>query len=226
MAKAIIFDCETTGFNFPEIIEAAWIEVNEPYDLCPNGEYDQFFRPTKPIEIGAVATHNIIELDLIDAPPVSEFRLPDGLKYMIGHNIDFDWEAAGKPDVKRICTLALSRFLWPNLDAHKQTAMMYYLFGKNDEVRSKVKNAHNALCDVRNCSEVLERIIGELISRGYVVSTWDNLWSISEMARVPTRMPVGKYKGELIKDLPASYVSWFLKQPDVDPYLLKALKAY
>ncbi|MDV2440329.1 3'-5' exonuclease, partial [Acinetobacter gerneri] len=31
-------------------------------------------------------------------------------------------------------------------------------------------------------------------------------------------------KGELIDELPDSYIEWLLKQPDLDPYLVKALK--
>jgi len=37
-------------------------------------------------------------------------------------------------------------------------------------------------------------------------------------------MPFGKYKGTKIKDLPADYVAWLLRQDDIDQYVLKALK--
>lgn len=36
--KAIIFDTETTGINEPAIIEAEWVEVNDPFTLSAKRE--------------------------------------------------------------------------------------------------------------------------------------------------------------------------------------------
>lgn len=220
----IIFDTETTGFDNAEIIEAAWIAVDHPTNLSFVGGYHERFKPSKRIELGALSTHHILEDELQECRPSSEFKLPNGLGYMIGHNVDFDWKVAGEPDVKRICTLALSRWLFPDIDAHNQTAMMYHLFEDHYWVRDAVKNAHSALHDVRNCREVLEQLVGEMVSRGHTVATWDDLWQLSEKARIPTKMSFGKHKGMLIKDLPSDYRGWLLRQPDLDPYLLKALR--
>jgi exodeoxyribonuclease X len=38
-------------------------------------------------------------------------------------------------------------------------------------------------------------------------------------------MSFGKHKGTAIKDVPADYKRWLLGQPDVEPYLAKALRA-
>lgn len=221
---AIIFDTETTGFNDAEIIEAAWIAVDHPANLAFKDGYHERFKPSKPIELGALSTHHILVDELEECRPSSEFALPPGVAYLIGHNVDYDWKVAGEPDVKRICTLALSRWLFPDIDAHSQTAMMYHLFEDHHWVRDAVKNAHSALHDVRNCREVLEQLIGELVSRGHVVPTWEHLWQLSEKARIPTKISFGKHKGMLIKDLPRDYVGWLLRQPDLDLYLLKALR--
>lgn len=226
--QAIIFDTETTGFKEAEIIEAAWLVVDHPASLNFIEGYHERFKPTKSIELGALSTHHILAEELEGCRPTAEFRLPEGLGYMIGHNVDYDWEVAGKPDVKRICTLALSRWLWPDIDAHNQTAMMYYLCDDHQWVRDAVKNAHSALHDVRNCQVVLDHIIYEIQMRegpGAEPLTWDRLWEISELARIPTKMTFGKHKGEKIEDIPYSYVSWLMRQPDLDPYLEKALRA-
>jgi exodeoxyribonuclease X len=37
-------------------------------------------------------------------------------------------------------------------------------------------------------------------------------------------MTFGKHKGAAIKDIPADYKQWLLKQTDIDPYLVKALR--
>lgn len=223
---AIIFDTETTGFNDAQIIEAAWIVVDHPTSLAFVDGYHERFKPSKPIELGALSTHHILEEELEECRPHTDFALPPGLAYLIGHNVDFDWKVAGEPDVKRICILALSRWLWPDIDAHNQTAMMYYLFDDKAWVRDAVKNAHSALHDVRNCRQVLEQLVGELVSRGHTIATWDDLWRLSEKARIPTKISFGKHKGMAIKDLPTDYRGWLLRQPDLDPYLLKALRGF
>ena len=212
--KALIFDTETTGTDdTAEIIEAAWI------DSRTGEEYCERFQPTGPISFGAMAVHNIMPHDLDYCDPSSAFSLPD-CDYLIGHNIDFDWRMAGEPDVKRICTLALSRYLWPELDSHKQAAVMYFLFGA--EAQEIVQGAHNALEDVRMCRMILQSCLGTLHQRGIACETLEEMWQASEVARVPTVMSFGKHKGMLVKDVPRDYVRWYLGQKETDPYLVKA----
>jgi exodeoxyribonuclease X len=217
--KVIVFDTETTNVTEPEIIEAAWLE------LCEEGEpetyYERFF-PEKDISLGAMATHHIILSDLVGRRYSKEFALPE-VDYIIGHNIDFDWKAAGSPEVKRICTLALSRWLFPEIDSHSQSAMMYYLFEK-DDARELCKNAHSAVADVRNCRLLFFRLKAELETRGVPVGTWEEIWQASEKARIPLVMSFGKHKGVAIKDVPPDYKRWLLNQPDIDPYLIQALR--
>lgn len=45
------------------------------------------------------------------------------------------------------------------------------------------------------------------------------------LAEVSRYRPFGKHKGAAIRDVPADYRRWLLNQPDVDPYLAKALRA-
>jgi exodeoxyribonuclease X len=215
--RAIIFDTETTGINAPEIIEAAWIDIHG------NHQYHERFKPSKQIELGAMATHHIIPADLTDCRPSSEFKLPEDITYLVGHNIDFDWKAAGSPDVKRICTLALSRWLFPEADSHKQSAMMYYLF-PHEDARTSCKEAHSALADVHMCLTLLNALVAELKSRSIPASNVEEIWQASEIARIPTIMTFGKHKGTAIKDIPSDYKRWLLGQSDIDPYLIKALK--
>lgn len=215
--KAIIFDTETTGLIEPEIIEAAWLRLESPRTLKVLEKFEQRYKPTKAIDLGAMTTHHIMEEDLVNMPESSTFALPADLCFMIGHNVDFDWKAAGKPEVKRICTLALSRFLFPKIDSHSQSAMLYFL--ERRTARENLKNAHSALADAMNCRRLLAKLI-ELLPG---LETWEGLWQISENARVPTVITFGEYKGTPITEVPSEYKLWLLKQPDVDPYLKKAL---
>ena len=218
MSQAIIFDVEATDKNDAVIIEAASLDVTSlaPFDV--GNPWVQRYNPGKPISLGALATHHILDEELVSCPPSTSFKLPAGTKYLIGHNIDFDWVAIGSPEVKRICTLALARSLWPDLDSHTQSALLYFF--ERDTARDQLRNAHSALADVWICSKIVHKIIEKLHP-----ASLDAFWEMSEKARIPTIMPFGKHKGEAINLVPSDYKQWMLRQDNVSPYLRKALEA-
>lgn len=217
--KAYNLDTETTGLVDPELIEIAWLKLDSPKILSVDDDFHQRYKPSKPIEPEAMAVNNIIDADLIDCPPSSSFKLPEDCGYLIGHNIDYDWGVIGKPDVKRICTRWLARYLFPELKSFKQSALLYALCPDQAATRDSLKESHSALGDVFNNLTLL-RI---LVDKAGGVDTWEDLWLLSEKARVPTMMLNGKHKGVLIKDLPSDYINWLLKQDNLDPYLKKAI---
>jgi len=218
MFQAIIFDVEATDKNDAVIIEAASLDVTSLTPFEVGNPWVQRYNPGKPISLGALATHHIMDEELVNCPASSSFQLPAGTQYLIGHNIDFDWVAIGSPEVKRICTLALARSLWPELDSHTQSALLYYF--ERNTAREQLRNAHSALADVWICSKIVAQIIDKL----HPVSL-DALWEMSEKARIPTIMPYGKHKGELISQVPTDYKQWLLRQDNVSAYLRKALEA-
>ena len=221
MPEAIIFDSETTGLEEPEIVQSAVLEVffkDGSVDCEPGSMVVEMFKPSKPIEWGAKATHHIFESDLNLCPASADFQLPS-CDYLIGHNVDFDWKVAGEPNCRRIDTMCLARKLWPEVGCAKQSAFIYYLFGES--MRWRVTKAHDAAMDVGLCLQLLRRIAEELD-----VQSFQELWERSEEARIPELMPFGKHRGEKIAELPRDYVSWCLdKLDDLDPYLRKALEA-
>jgi len=218
MSQAIIFDVEATDKNNAVIIEAASLDVTSLKPFEVGNPWVQRYNPGKPISLGALATHHILDEELVNCPASSSFRLPAGTKYLIGHNIDFDWVAIGSPEVKRICTLALARSLWPDLDSHTQSALLYFF--ERNTARDQLRNAHSALADVWICSKIVGQIIQKLHP-----SSLDAFWEMSEKARIPTIMPFGKHKGEAINLVPSDYKQWMLRQDNVSPYLRKALEA-
>ena len=218
MINAIIFDTETTGKNEAVLIEAAWIRLDSVNPFSLSDKFNQRYNPLKPIELGALATHHILDEELRDCPDYTEFALPTNTEYIIGHNVDYDWNIIGNPDIKRICSLALARRVWPELDSHNQSALLYFVDRQN--ARDKLKNAHSALADVENCAFILEKVVAKLN-----VTSIEELWTVSEQARVPTHMPFGKHKGVAIADIPRDYKAWLLNQDNVDAYLRKALEA-
>jgi exodeoxyribonuclease X len=217
MSKSIIFDTEATGIKEPVLIEAAWLELESIEPFAVTNPFVQRYNPGKQISLGALATHHIMDEELVDCPSASSFKLPDGVGYIIGHNVDFDWEVIGKPEIKRICTLALARKLWPDLDSHTQSALLYYLDRNN--AREQLRNAHSAFTDVGICAVILDHICQQLN-----IKTVEDLYGESEKARIPTTMPFGKHKGEKISEIPNYYKAWLLEQGGLDPYLKKALE--
>lgn len=215
-AKAILLDTETTDTENAEVIELAYL----PLDVPGAGGYLQRFKPARPIKWGALAIHHILEEDLKDCPPaVDAPKHVVGAEYWIGHNIDFDWEMLGRPKVKRICTLAMARHLWPELDSHKLTALMYYLKGATNETRERVLRAHSAKDDVEMNLDILEVIVK--VAR---VTTMQQLYEFSEDARVPRIMTFGKHKGKRVEEVDRGYSNWYRRQENPDPYLLEAFR--
>ncbi len=212
MPKIIIFDTETTGIKDPIVIESAWLELKslKPYKIT--NSWIQRFNPGKSISLGAMAIHHILDEELENCQPSHTFALPSDTEYLIGHNIDFDWKVIGKPNIKRICTLSLARHAWPNLDSYDQSALLYFLERKS--AKKILKDAHNALVDVKICSIILK-----YLCEYFNLKTIENLWSYSENARIPKYMPFGKHKGIPIEKVPKNYIIWLLQQNNIDPYL-------
>lgn len=225
MKNIIILDTESTGFTEPRPIEVAYVQIQDLETLKILKKFEKRYNPDKPSELGALMTHNILDSELINCDSWETAILPEDTEYIIGHNIDYDWRVLREPNIKRICTQALSDYLLPDLDSHRQSALLYFFEG--DAAREKLLQAHSALPDVMNCRLVLKHLLKllkdrfpELIETSLTIH---ELWTISEEARIPTIMRFGKHKGELIKNIPYGYKSWLLKQEDVDPYLRKAL---
>lgn len=244
--SAIILDTETTGIDEPDVIQLAHTDLlDSPLEqdiTC----HSLWFRPTKPITYGAMATHHILEEDVVNAEGwPGRWDPPDTAKYIVGHNVDFDWKAIGSPPhVKRICTLALSRRAWPDVDSHSLGALTYWMARQDgtadiQEVRRQLRNAHNASVDLVLTCSLLKSLVGFI---GSSADYWEGLYQLSENARVPERMSFGKYgkgsdwakannKGEgmrcgNVRKYDSDYYSWLISKCDQvrdDPYLRKAL---
>ena len=239
--RAIVLDTETTDNNpaTNEVIELAYIQLpSDAAGFHPQtqmGDYPSFekrFCPSGPIKFGAMSTHHILIEDLQGCLPSAGLREmwsdPGDIEYVIGHNIDFDADSlGGMPGVRRICTLALARHLLPDLDSHKLGAVLYFfaVHGEwSETARLMQKEAHSALADVKMCALILNGLMDLAEEKGHTVDTWEQVWQLSQIARIPTIMGFGKYKGLPIKDLDRGYVSWYRRQADTDPYYLEAFK--
>lgn len=222
--NAVILDTETHDLNgYPIEIAYAPCSFEQGVLVVKQDQvFDEYFSCPEPITLGALATHHILDKEIADKPSYETFKMPEGIEYLIGHNIDYDIRAIQKckPDlqVKGICTLALSRMVWPDLP-YNLTAMYYHVMDDLELARKHLRHAHNAKADIYFTGVLLKTLVKEL-----GIKDMSSLYVMSETARIPTFINFGKHKGMAIKDLPSDYVVWLLKQPDLDPYLVKALK--
>lgn len=224
--KVIIADTETNTLNgYP--IEIAYVSCAfQEGQLIIDQEnvFDGFFSCPDPISIGAMAVHHILPSEIENKPLYSTFKMPEGVTHIIGHNIDYDIRALQKCQpalqVKGICTLALVRMVWPELEAHNLSAMYYHVMEDLVVAKRHLRGAHNAKADIYFTGVILQALLKKL-----AIKDMNSLWLLSEQARIPKVMTFGKHRGTEIKDLPADYVVWLLKQSEVDPYLRKALEA-
>ena len=221
--NALILDTETHNLNgYPIEIAYAPCSFEQGVLVINQGEvFDEYFSCPEPIALGALATHHILEADIAEKPSFDTFKMPQGVQYLIGHNIDYDIKAIQKcqPDftVKGICTLALCRMVWPDLP-HTLSAMYYHVMDDLELARKHLRHAHNAKADIYFTGVILKTLVEQL-----GIKDMNSLFIMSESARIPKYITFGKHKGTAIKDLDSGYVSWLLKQPDLDPYLRKAL---
>jgi exodeoxyribonuclease X len=223
---AIILDTETHTLNGQPIeIAYAPIDIHQgQLSLDKSQIFDQLYCVDEQISYAAMAVHHILEEDLNGQPHYSSFRLPADTLYMIGHNIDYDLRAIEKcgvntSHIKAICTLALARRVWPDAEAHNISALIYMISKGSSKAREMIKKAHRADMDIILTANILNQIIHQLN-----IQSLEELYTISEDARIPRTLNFGKHKGTAIADLPADYVQWLLRQSDLDSYLRKALE--
>ena len=222
--NALILDTETHDLNgYPIEIAYAPCSFEQGALVINQGEvFDEYFSCPEPIALGALATHHILETDIVEKPSFDTFKMPQGVQYLIGHNIDYDITAIQKcqPDftVKGICTLALCRMVWPELP-HTLSAMYYHVMDDLELARKHLRHAHNAKADIYFTGVILKTLVEQL-----GIKDMNSLFIMSETARIPKYITFGKHKGTAVKDLDPSYVTWLLRQDDLDPYLRKAIE--
>ena len=226
-----ILDTETTGLVEPHMTEAAYsiIDIIDGKVEVLQEPRAKRFNPLKEISLGSMAVSHICEEDIANEPPHTDFRLPNSVEYLIGHNIDFDMAVLKNAGVthtpKLICTNAMSNYLLPTLESHKLVSLLYHFH--RDVARTQAKHAHAAVYDIYFTQLVLGSLIELANGQGHVITDVDSLYEFSQMARVPTHFSFGKHKGKAIAELAtdsdgAGYLKWMLKQDSIDPYLAKA----
>lgn len=182
------------------------------------------------IDLGAMVAHGIADEDIAGLAPFQGFDYHG--KFVVGHHVDFDVDVTGYHGASRICTLALSRWLWPHLDSHTQGAVLIHiglLFKKGAKWGIELnKGAHRAAHDVLNCSRILKamiHIMAKTESMKHHVESWEALAALSLECMIPKVMAFSKHKDRPIEEVPQDWIDWLYSQPGPhDKYLASAFR--
>ncbi len=215
-----IIDTETTGREPPEVIELASAGIKEG-DWSLLSLSCNRYSSKLGSALGALAVHHILDSEVAHYSLFTSTPNLAEATYLIGHNIDYDWKAISSPPVKRICTLAMSRWLRPELDSHSLAALTYFYASDKSAAREQLRTAHGATQDVRLCHQLLLNL---LACNNITCTSAEALWQFSETCRVPKTWSFGKFRGQPIRAADRGYMQWCLKQPDMDPYVIAAVR--
>jgi DNA polymerase III subunit epsilon len=169
MAREIVLDTETTGFDpktGDRLIEIGCIEIE---DLLPTGRtFHRYVNPERLIPAGAIAVHGITDDKVRDAPKFREI-MADFLEFVgdapiIAHNANFDrafveWECTNCggeiiPAERWIDTLQLAQQRFPGMPNSLDALCRRFRISLTE------RTLHGALIDARLLAEVYLELKG------------------------------------------------------------------
>lgn len=219
----VCIDCETTGLDASNdrIIEVAAASFTSEGIL---EQFDSLIDPTTPIPEETIKIHNITP-EMVAGKPIIDKVLPEilriiGKKTIVGHGIDFDVEIllkaaerAGIPTTignnRRIDTLRMARHYGESPTNSLQQLRNHFNIAE--------EGAHRALNDVIVNIEVFNNLSREF-------HTVEDLMAMLSRPIALKIMPLGKYKGRPLRDIPLDYLQYMARM-DFDQDLLYTIRS-
>jgi DNA polymerase-3 subunit epsilon len=219
----VCIDCETTGLDASNdrIIEVAAASFTSG---GIQEQFDSLIDPTIPIPEETIKIHNITP-DMVAGKPTIDKVLPDilriiGKKTIVGHGIDFDVEIlvkaaerCGIPTTiqnnKRIDTLRMARHYGESPTNSLQQLRNHFNIAE--------EGAHRALNDVVVNIEVFNNLSREF-------HTVEDLMAMLSRPIALKIMPLGKYKGRPLRDIPLDYLQYMARM-DFDQDLMYTIRS-
>lgn len=240
LQKVVVNDTETTGVDEDDDI----IEFSASFPMSAQDGIDDIinytnrYKPLKPVPAIASSVHFITDDDLVDCGSYKDdIENIDALftsrEFYVGHNVDFDRDMYIQnhrkstgivpeymiDNTKWICTLRLAKKLFAEDMEYENFKLSYlwFKYGLNKTVDRPI-NAHAAKDDVYMCFKVLVKLVEICIERGVIDPNQDIGEQIIAFCNKPYRyqiMPIGKHKGEKMKDVPLNYLNWMITNSDI-----------
>lgn len=211
-----VVDFETTGLDpaTSDIVEVGWA------DVYPDGQvrhaWSMLVKPTRPIEVEAMAAHHITEAMVENGADTATWKaaLTDNFPAgFVAHHAKF--EASFWPDAPRpwVCTYKSALRLWPNAPRHTNQVLRYWLALDlaSDFDPHAAMPPHRAGPDAYVTAHIFARmLVAEGDNRLKRMQTWTN-----QPGLLP-KILFGKHRGSTWDVPPADYLGWVIKQSDMD----------
>ena len=208
-----VVDFETTGTAPPaEVVEVGICDVSgPPWEVQqPVGR----LCGSKLITAETRAVHHIAPADVADLDPFGSVPM-DGIVAVAAHRASFEaqWLGPLPAGVHLICTYKGALRVWPDAPSHSNQVLRYWLEeqGLTAPDPGLCQPAHRAAPDAYATAWTLKALLDKVTGKELVAWT-------AEPALLPT-IPIGKFRGAKWADVDAGFLSWMLRQADMDPDL-------
>jgi exodeoxyribonuclease X len=215
-----VIDTETTGLDPKEdrVVELACIHVRVGDGLLDR--WSSLVNPVRPIPAEASAIHHLVDVDVVDAPILTEAQQrlwTEPFQAFAAHNAAFDFGFIDPSDAPVLCTMRLARKLWPDLPQAGNQFLRYHFRLNIPEAHGLA--AHRAEVDALVTAHLLLFELDEILRRAKEPDavTVEGLvtWVAEPMLQRVCRF--GKHKGLPWAEVPRDYLKWALaKLPDMD----------
>lgn len=206
-----VIDFETTGMEPPsaEVCEVGMCDLylEEKHISAP----DSWLCGIKAMPPEVRAVHHIALADCAKRAPFDPARLiVEPVDAFAAHSAEFETKffAAPKP---LICTYKAALRVWPEAPSHSNGALRYWLEdqGKISLDHAMTQPAHRAGPDAYVTAHLLLALF-QIGITGREMVAWTK-----EPALLP-RCPIGKFRGKPWSEVEGGFLSWMLRQPDME----------
>jgi DNA polymerase III epsilon subunit-like protein len=220
LKSCLVLDTETNSddYKIAEIIETGFV-IREDNNWTI---FQELHKPVNSIIPPKVESICYITNEMVDDKPTfveskDIFQtVVDGYKngYLVGHNYFFDMRVLENHGIKFdhnwICTWRMAKKLFNGATDIQETNLPYLRFALKLDIPIEMM-CHRAGNDSFITAKLLEAFVSILEEIDVVDKNKSYGPQINDWLSKPIifeRMPFGKYKGELMTEIPASYWSW------------------
>lgn len=205
-----VVDSETTGVGAEDkAVEVAGFLFED----------DRFVRyhtslvnPQIPIPPEASAIHHLTDEDVADAPLIEEAMAPffdDDFDFVVAHSCAFDKRFMDFGEAPWVCSLKLSRAVYPEAPNHKNQFLRYWLkLPKLVYSYSAQAAAHRALYDSEVTTYLFQHLLGKATSDDPI----PKMIQVSNNPQLLKTCRFGKHKGTLWSEVPRNYLDYILNK--------------
>ncbi len=226
MITLLALDLETTGVDVRSDLPVQ-VGLVMRRDGADHVLIDMFANPGRPIPLEATAIHGISDAHVANAPSsyavvdylakMVDYYASGGKAYTVGFNSNnFDIPMINNIlqrqafSVPHIDVLRMARRHFPDVSGDKGGKSLGELH--KTFLNQSLQGAHNAVADIVGTLDLLRA----LQTKAGV--TLQRIAEEQQMARPYTVMPIGKYRGLPISEVPKSWAA-FMSSKDLDPDL-------